>query len=157
MASPYPPELIDAVRQLAAAKKSMSDVACELSTPYRVLTRNAVAGLASRLGIVFSSNGRRKFAPRAQNPRHHYVRKPAYKPAAEHVGLRVGPELTLKPEVIAERPATDPTSLLDLRADQCRWPVNDLEPFMFCGGFKIGGSSYCRSHFHASRAPRREG
>jgi hypothetical protein len=36
--------------------------------------------------------------------------------------------------------------LLELRADDCRWPVTDRPPHLFCGQMKWGSSSYCCDH-----------
>jgi len=36
--------------------------------------------------------------------------------------------------------------LLDLDHDQCRWPVNDGGPFLFCADPVGGSSSYCALH-----------
>jgi hypothetical protein len=45
-------------------------------------------------------------------------------------------------------------SILDLKTDDCRWPVTDRPPHLFCGRQKWGGSSYCACH--TSKAWRRE-
>jgi hypothetical protein len=44
-------------------------------------------------------------------------------------------------------------SILDLKADDCRWPVTDRPPHLFCGRVKWGGSPYCAEH--SSRAWRK--
>lgn len=37
-------------------------------------------------------------------------------------------------------------SLLELEPGQCRWPVNDGAPFLFCAAPSLRGSSYCACH-----------
>jgi hypothetical protein len=44
-------------------------------------------------------------------------------------------------------------SLLDLKADDCRYPISDRPPHFFCARPKWGGSSYCA--FHTSRVWRK--
>lgn len=36
--------------------------------------------------------------------------------------------------------------LLDLNPNDCRWPVTDDRPFLFCGEPKAGAGSYCACH-----------
>lgn len=36
--------------------------------------------------------------------------------------------------------------LLDLAINECRWPVTDDKPFLFCGERKPHGASYCACH-----------
>lgn len=36
--------------------------------------------------------------------------------------------------------------LKDLRHDQCRYPVTQESPFIFCGRTRAEGSSYCARH-----------
>lgn len=37
-------------------------------------------------------------------------------------------------------------TLLDLEPSDCRWPVTDDRPHLFCGEPKLPGSSYCACH-----------
>lgn len=41
-------------------------------------------------------------------------------------------------------------TLLDLKSFSCRWPVNDGNPFLFCGERAQPGGPYCACH--AARA-----
>ncbi len=52
----------------------------------------------------------------------------------------------------------NPTSLLDLERDQCRFPLGDVnEPgtaeTMFCGAKQADGSSYCQHHHERCQTP----
>jgi hypothetical protein len=40
-------------------------------------------------------------------------------------------------------------SLLELRSDQCRWPLETT----FCEDAKLPGASYCATHFQLSYRP----
>lgn len=37
-------------------------------------------------------------------------------------------------------------TLLDLDENDCRYPMNDGGPYLFCAGVKAEGSSYCEFH-----------
>lgn len=43
--------------------------------------------------------------------------------------------------------------ILDLQKHQCRWPVTDDFPFLFCGQTRADESSYCPHHHELSRRP----
>lgn len=43
--------------------------------------------------------------------------------------------------------------LLDLDPRDCRWPVTDTKPFMFCAAPRDGESSYCACHRVMSVTP----
>lgn len=37
-------------------------------------------------------------------------------------------------------------SLLDLEPNECRYPMNDGGPYLFCAEVQATGSSYCAAH-----------
>lgn len=39
-----------------------------------------------------------------------------------------------------------PVTLLELKPSSCRWPVNDGNPFLFCGAPAVSGGPYCACH-----------
>jgi hypothetical protein len=42
-------------------------------------------------------------------------------------------------------------TLLELKASQCRWPVDEIEgKHMFCARARCDGSSYCPAHHERS-------
>lgn len=43
--------------------------------------------------------------------------------------------------------------LLDLAKYDCRWPMTDDKPFLFCGEPQAGESSYCACHKAMSVSP----
>lgn len=43
-------------------------------------------------------------------------------------------------------------SLWDVKPSQCRWIIGDPKNITFCGHEKHAGSSYCQSHFEASKS-----
>ena len=45
-------------------------------------------------------------------------------------------------------------ALLDLRRDQCRWPVSGISfGMLFCGHVTPAGRPYCRAHLAIASAP----
>jgi GcrA cell cycle regulator len=55
-------------------------------------------------------------------------------------------------------PISEQRTLLDLRDDQCRWPMTDAPPHLHCARSpRVPGSSYCEGHLiaaHSNMPPR---
>ncbi len=120
------------LRELYEQGFSASQIAVELDG----VTRNAVCGKIDRLGL----EGRR----RSMKPKG--VRKPRVQ---RHTPFRL-PDLRTEPLPIMDQQSDAPVTLLDLEPHHCRWPVSDA-PYMFCGGTKQDGSSYCGHHDNIAR------
>lgn len=104
------------------------------------ITRNAVIGKASRLGLPprlrsHSTTRRRPTEKRA------YARK--YPPVRFCL-----PELTIAPVPAVALLVTRPCQLLELTDDTCRYPFGDpgQPDFYFCGAEPLNGSPYCKHH-----------
>jgi hypothetical protein len=41
-------------------------------------------------------------------------------------------------------------TLFDLKRGECRWPIGDRAPYLFCGDPQKEGRSYCEAHWSAS-------
>jgi GcrA cell cycle regulator len=95
------------------------------------VTRNAVIGKVNRLGLV------------KQDTRPKTVRK--LKPHIRNARLEPAVQAKPLPLPVLDSKSDAPVTLLDLEPHHCRWPVSDA-PFMFCGGAKQDGSSYCEYH-----------
>lgn len=147
-------ERIDSLRALAAAGRSMSDMAAELSAQFSCsVSRSAVIGKIHRLGI---KTLRRK---------NQYEDRPVKKRARRQ---RVSP-ITIRRIVVAKRTfrqieeeyrAADRigVDLLDLGHGLCRWPLGGLmepPPHKFCGRPALKGRPYCEYHEEINR--RKEG
>jgi hypothetical protein len=39
-----------------------------------------------------------------------------------------------------------PITLVDLQHRDCRWPMNEGSPYLFCGEVRADGFSYCMTH-----------
>jgi len=122
------------------------------------ITRSAVLGKASRLGIQFESD-KSGWIPRTRST---YVPKQARAPRKprqprERVTQKRS-KVSLPPEPLPETslddlaiPSEQRRQLMDLDAHCCRWPVGDPrdEGFFYCGAPEAdiyAGRPYCKAH-----------
>jgi GcrA cell cycle regulator len=141
-------EHVTRLRDGAAAGKSAGEIAVDLG-----VTRNTVIGKLRRMKIPLESvlaQQRRiltlaldKKEPTPATPRRPKMFRPKIvKPVPVPV-LAPAPKL---PEVLSPG-----ISLIDIEANQCRYPLNDVEPiseFLFCGLPTMDDKcSYCQSHW----------
>jgi len=106
------------------------------------VTRNAVIGKSHRLGITIGQQ--QKSLAERQAARVAYLE--AYNERRRSMPIQRPapmPVPTIAP------PSRD-LSVLELEIDDCRWPITDNPPHLFCGNLKVPGLSYCP--FHARRA-----
>ena len=150
-------ERVEMLRKLYFVALSASEIANELGG----VTRNAVIGKNSRLGLT--GRERPKSARKTPNPKH---RKPksatnagalltamrASKACADGVDDRSLYEDDL------QIPVSQRCSLLQLSSDKCRWPVGDPRKpdFFFCGASPVAGRSYCGRHLRRAHEEPRE-
>jgi hypothetical protein len=124
-------------------------------------TRNACIGKARRLGLDTAPRvvvpkaepaPRKPAAPKVRKAvpilpvkaKPEYVEGPDAAPSPAYRGSP--PILTNMPPIEPE-PAGPGILLQDLESHHCRWPVNDGNPFRFCGQRKAPGLlSYCSAH-----------
>lgn len=117
-------------------------------------TRNAIIGKAHRIGIVLGGGDtgpidmekrrKRKAAAQARYEARRRVRVRTQYP----VLLLVNNEPTA--------PHSPPITLLDLRSDTCRWPVDSpTGPLLYCGAPAAIERPYCP--YHCGMAYRRRG
>jgi GcrA cell cycle regulator len=104
------------------------------------ITRNAVLGKVHRLGLAMPD---RPIQPRKKRHQPYKPRPkttpPKYSECIEVVRLRCSE--------IAPRNLM----LVDLEPGDCRYPINDSSPYIFCGHEQLEGSKYCRQHTALSR------
>ena len=84
--------------------------------------------------------------------------KPSPSPSAPVVATPRGLEPAPKPEpaVMPDIPGSQLVTLEKRGRHQCRWPVNDGGPYLYCGAQRLSGKSYCAHHQHVSiRPPKR--
>jgi len=146
-AATWTAERIDQLKSFVGAGLTCSQIAAEIG-----VTRNAVIGKIHRLGL---GPGRAAASPgRACPPR---VRGPRLR--TQRALLRIIGEA---PSIASDGalPATavrsaQPRSLLELAADQCRWPLSEpgAADFAFCGNNQAAGFSYCAGHARMAYRP----
>ncbi len=117
---------VNLLKKLWGEGKTAAEIAKELGG----VTRNAVIGKAHRLKL---SN---RVSPIQQN------KKPTAKSA---------PPLSQKKivQAIMDQDNNKPRkSLIDLKNNECRWPIGDPqeESFGFCGDHALSGLPYCMEH-----------
>jgi GcrA cell cycle regulator len=115
------------------------------------LSRNAVIGKATRLGLLGQRASARSTAPSKMNR------------AREHRPKQATPQRTLRalwaqPQLsCAEAPenSANRCSLLELREWHCRWPMGDptARSFGFCGNKPLHGLPYCAAHARIGYRP----
>jgi GcrA cell cycle regulator len=121
-------ERVALLRELIAKGEPARNIAGHLG-----VTRNAVIGKAGRLGL--SIGGEKKQTRATLKP----------KDTRQKLTRLVFPVAPVKP---VNEPAPDSLNktLLELRGSDCRYPVTEEIPFLFCGHPQDGDSSYCAHH-----------
>lgn len=163
------------MRKMAEDKRSCGEAAAALSAAYGAdITRNAVVGKATRLGIVFDSR-----SPNNHKAGRDYktkARKEAVISVAPiavgNVALAVAAEpesgLTDEDAFVDEAveskqqetiaiPVSGRVTLFDLQDNMCRWPFGTVgaDDFHFCGATGASfsaGRSYCAKHSAAAQS-----
>jgi GcrA cell cycle regulator len=120
---------------------SCSQIANEIGN----VTRNAVIGKASRLGLSGRHGRLNQYS--AVRARVRAKRLPQTKQTRFSGALLFEPAPAPEPFVsrVISMPPLNLT-LLDLAHGQCRYPVTDDAPFLFCGHAQQKDSSYCPAH-----------
>jgi len=121
------------------------------------VSRNAVIGKVSRLGLQPRLSGPRKIAKRRKPkrlPKTQENRFPTGNPIFRALCADAAP-LVLAVEI--DIPVAERKSLIDLDPHHCRWPIGDPQhafpEFYFCGREKVPGLSYCEHHCRRAFQP----
>jgi len=148
-------KLIEAVRQCAAEKMTMSQAAARVG-----ITRSAIGGLAGRNGIRFGNRTRRAVRHSGRRKARDELGRLDSPPKLEGVTLS-GPKFERAAKTPTEycrpqlstAPIGTPCTLLELHTDGCHWPIGQFPAGeLFCNaGPVVAGRSYCSHHFAASR------
>ncbi len=115
-------------------------------------SRNAVIGKAHRLGLakhLTTMPGERK-KPKAKPYNPGAFRKSRAKPPE----LRVARVKPVRPQEVPP-PAARMVSLMELRPNDCKWPIGDpaQEGFGFCGARQFASFPYCQHHVALAYVP----
>ena len=142
-------EMLSLLRQRITDGYSAKAAANALSSLLPGLTRNAVIGKASRLGLVWM---RQPFGRPPIKPRTPYIRP--YYPRVRKIPAVPGLERLTEAQPRDERePVSDPglavrqeiasgVTIEDLADNGCRWLSGDL----YCGAVVEGRNSFCAYH-----------
>lgn len=132
-------------------------------------TRNAILGKLHRLGLSGTVSKKQLYMTSIdKRPERKLTRKIKLTPRPKQ-GLRRSsltgvtmctspgdvklPYVSAAEELIV--PFAERKGVLELQANDCRWPIGDprMEDFHFCNGRKMSGYSYCEHHVQKSVAP----
>nr|QBM02683.1 hypothetical protein [uncultured archaeon] len=121
------------------------------------ISRNAVIGKVHRLRLPKPSvkvphvSQKRVLVPRqavsAASPP-----PPKEKPREVPPQVRVLPVVpvvavpAIIPRPVSAIPGSQLVTLQKRTSDQCRWPVNEGSPYLYCGAPRVPGKSYCAHH-----------
>lgn len=172
------PDALTMLRGLATEGYSGRHIAIVLTEAFgQRVTSGMVMGMCHRQNIVLGGGkrGRRDGAKRAKPASEKKPRERAPKAATPPVkasGNSNG-RITFARRAVAAKQglptavpfcdpmrkddrADNPTGLLDLKHDTCRWPFGEpgRAGFHFCGGLAIDGQPYCARHALRARTPR---
>lgn len=115
------------------------------------VSRNAVIGKLSRLGLTRDKNGG---APRPSRKPAGKERRAKSVPRLQYgmlLKLYAGPQPTIEEPI----PSQHCCSLLELSGERCRWPISTpgLADFCFCGNTPLVGLPYCVGHARLAYRP----
>ncbi len=150
--NPWTVEKIETLRRLVADGFSASHIAKELGG----VSRNAVIGKCTRLGLKLHGADTPTPSQKAPVPKRAIVRTPRMpKSKADPVALAGLQELLDRapPPVVDALPAPKSLglTLTELEAGDCRWPEGERADITFCGRNVEQGRSYCPYHVRLSR------
>lgn len=124
------------------------------------VTRNAVIGKAHRLGLNQHADARattpRRKKQNAANNRIRRITMAAHSPTTQNAikaaggrsawiakHLQAEPDMGPKPLPPQRSEVVGRKGILDLEETDCRYPVGDRAPYLFCGEPKVEGQPYC--------------
>jgi GcrA cell cycle regulator len=129
-----------ALTDLVAAKHTLDSMSRKLRR-----SRNAIAGMMSRLGLS-SQSGKTFYPPKPKQPK-----KPAFD-VAQFLADRRQAELPLERPVAPRIPVltlvTHESTKDHYGSWKCQWPLGDPNSnmFRFCSDERVKGKPYCESH-----------
>lgn len=129
---------VDQFRKLYAEGLTHSVIAKRLG-----VTRNASIGKAARLGLpsrAQTNPPKPALEAKPRKPKFNFARTSPASVSAKKKAAGVS-------DIAAsDAPPSLNLSIIEIGANQCRYPYGDRAPFQFCGHEQHPGSSYCPSH-----------
>jgi GcrA cell cycle regulator len=148
-------EELDRLKAMWAIRASAGEIAAALTAMGQVRTRNAVLGMAHRLGLPGRPSPIRGPAgPRPAQPPRKPPRPPAAPAAPRPKDPAPRPPVPAPAEARAVYRPVAPVS----PHRTCQWPMNDAAPWEFCGKPRdpTRRLPYCTEHAVRAIAPPRE-
>jgi GcrA cell cycle regulator len=143
--SPWTKERVEQLRELWDRGLSQNQCAALLGEG---ISRNSVAGKIDRLGL------KRDVVQVIRPPKPAKVEKP--KKLVKQHKLIGSKQYVERPQpVVCGLPVTGRVQLVDLKYDDCRFPIGNPgdENFAFCGDQRIAGKPYCAAHSNLCLIP----
>lgn len=148
-------ERVQKLRDLWNAGFSASQIAARLGG----VSRNGVIGKAHRIGLAKHKLAYDSDKPRVPKERPERIFRPktvkaaaAPPPPKPPKPVKVAP-VAPAPVMSVPKPKAFMKTLLQLECDECKWPMNDGGPFLFCGHQQHAGGAYCEYHHLVSVGP----
>lgn len=113
------------------------------------VTRNAVIGIRTRMGIRRGDGENRGEEINCQRRQRQAIARKAGNPATSSTKVAVEAATTIQAAAAREvATAARLVPLRELEHGQCVWPIGDPQqhPFGFCGAAKVPGLPYCKAH-----------
>jgi GcrA cell cycle regulator len=149
-ATPWTDEETATAKRLWDGGLSANEIGFKLNkTRNSVISRLHRKGLSVR-GVPFSVLPRKPRPPRLATDAP--VRPGPKPPPRPSVARRASLPLAAKAPAIPEPPSLFKT-LWQLEPNECHWPVNGGDPYIFCGAAKEGPRPYCPHHTRKAAAP----
>jgi GcrA cell cycle regulator len=138
-------ESISRLKRLVADGHSASQIASQFGG----ISRNAVIGKVTRLGLKLGSG---KLMPKAE-PVVRAARVRKAKPDPVKIAELQDFMDRAPPPVVESipKPKSLDLTLMELERDSCRWPEGERAAITFCGHISEQGKSYCAYHARLSR------
>lgn len=144
-------ERVELLRKLWGEGLSASQCALQLGKPW--MTRNAVIGKVTRLGLP----GRKVAVRRPANDRWNTEDRRMERGDTPFKQAVKAIKPNWRAEPLPDVPATDiaQVALAELQEHHCRWPIGDPKHanFGFCGCKKVPGLPYCNAHARRAYTP----
>lgn len=143
--NPWTDDSIEMPRSLWTDGHSASQCAEKIRKHFQVsLSRNAVIGKIHRMGLKLHGNPAQ--APKDKSPQ----ARPVTRSTRSRIVRSRRNEAMLEPDPVVENPSEScpGVTIMNVGADQCRWPLGERAHDMPMCGTKVAdvGCSYCRRH-----------
>jgi hypothetical protein len=140
---------IGTLKRMFADGEAFSVIGNELG-----ISRNAAIGKARRLGLPARGQGVNPIVRKNRSPKN---RRPTTLAGREAARARPKPAPVVAlspppPAPILVAPPPRNLTVMELELDDCRWPITDHPPHLFCGNLRAPALRYCPFHARLAHA-----